>query len=300
MLFASSLENWKDWGRVYGSKEAFAPLAAAILEKEGLPREPLCLCTPGTNANFRTGRYLMKIYAPEETGAHPRADCEAERFGLDRAQRLGIPAPRLTAYGKIEDRYTFWYLIMEYLALPSFRRCRETMSDKEKRRFGRRLRRITDRLNTPCSDLPVLDPLSPGFRRKGWERFPAGFQRERRAFIEQHPIQNPVYVHGDLCADNLLMDENGGPVLLDFADGIRAPVAYEQALVAVELFRLEAPFLLGYFGEYKADELAQLCVEGLLVHTFGGEILLDYFRSAAELDSLSALERKLLDALNAE
>lgn len=296
-LFAPELRDWKDWGRVYGSRDVFAPLAAAILAGEGLPVRSLELCTPGTNANFRVGGYLLKIFAPEETGAHPRTDWEAECFGLRRARELGVSAPRLTAYGKIQDRYTFWYLIMEYLDLPSFCHCRKSMTAGEKRRFGRRLRRITDRLNTPCSELPVLDPRAPDFRRKGWELFPAVFRRERQAFIERYQMQNPVYVHGDLCGDNLLVDENGNPVLLDFADSTRAPALYEQALVAVELFRMEDSFLAGYFGNYTPEELAQRCMEGLLIHPFGAEILLDYFGSAAELDSLPTLKGKLQAAL---
>lgn len=294
-LFAPELRDWKDWGRVYDSREAFAPLAAAILAGEGLPVRPLELCTPGTNANFRVGGYLLKIFAPEETGAHPRTDWEAECFGLRRARELGVSAPRLVARGRFRDRYTFWYIVTDFLEYPSFEERRTAMTPGEKRRFGAALRAITDRLHRsrPCP--PGTDLRRQALASKGWDAFPPKFRREREAFIRRYAAEDPGYVHGDLCGDNLLVREDGEPVVLDFADGTTAPAAYEQALVAVELFRMDPAFLAGYFGAFRPEELARLCVKGLLIHPYGGEILEKYC-GAAVPDSLPALEKRLLAA----
>lgn len=37
MLFTETVENWKDWGRVFQSIPAFTPLAQEICRREGLP-----------------------------------------------------------------------------------------------------------------------------------------------------------------------------------------------------------------------------------------------------------------------
>lgn len=36
-LFTETVENWKDWGRVFQSIPAFTPLAEEICRREGLP-----------------------------------------------------------------------------------------------------------------------------------------------------------------------------------------------------------------------------------------------------------------------
>lgn len=78
-----------------------------------------------------------------------------ERLGLERANRLGVSAPRLLAAGVIEDRYRFPYLIMERLSGVSLGALLESdcLSPQEQRRIGRQLREITDRMNTPLSRL---------------------------------------------------------------------------------------------------------------------------------------------------
>ena len=56
----------------------------------------------------------MKIFAPIESGLDTRVDEETERHLLKRwAGQISIP--RLLGWGSIRDRYTFRYLILEYI-----------------------------------------------------------------------------------------------------------------------------------------------------------------------------------------
>ena len=68
MLFWETLQNWADWGRVFADWAAFAPLVREIFRRNGLPMGEVRALPPGTNAVFRVGDLVVKIYAPAETG----------------------------------------------------------------------------------------------------------------------------------------------------------------------------------------------------------------------------------------
>ena len=64
MLFNELIHNWSEWGMVFQSVEAFTPLAKEIFRREGLAFSGLENLTPGTNAVFRAGDYVIKIFVP--------------------------------------------------------------------------------------------------------------------------------------------------------------------------------------------------------------------------------------------
>lgn len=96
MFFAKTIENWTDWGAVYQDIPAFLPLTRAIFAKEGLPpiRETARL-TPGTNAVFRADDFVVKIFAPKESGLDAESDFQTEQAAIRRAESLGIATPKL-------------------------------------------------------------------------------------------------------------------------------------------------------------------------------------------------------------
>ena len=53
MLFADTIENWQDWGRVFQSIPAFTPLAKEICRREGLLWQELSL--PALTVYFGVG-----------------------------------------------------------------------------------------------------------------------------------------------------------------------------------------------------------------------------------------------------
>ena len=106
-----------------------------------------------------------------------------------------------------------------------------------------------------------------------------------------------MFVHGDLNSDNILVDRDGNLRVIDFADSVKAPKFYEQALIATKLFRLEGDLIRGYFGDMPPESLAQMIVDGLLIHDFGGDIVRQRILPQSELESVDDLYTHILSKL---
>lgn len=101
MLFNEPIHNWSEWSAIFQSIEAFTPLAKEIFRREKLAFPGLENLTPGTNAIFRAGDYVVKIFAPRESGLEPQLDYSNESAVCGALTRWGISTPRLIAHGKI-------------------------------------------------------------------------------------------------------------------------------------------------------------------------------------------------------
>ena len=91
-VFEKTIDGWQSWGDVYTDCAAFAPLVRAIYAREGLPvPEEIGGLTPGTNAVFRCGDTVVKIFAPPESGFDSARDFAVEKAMLAYAQAQGAP-----------------------------------------------------------------------------------------------------------------------------------------------------------------------------------------------------------------
>ena len=104
MLFEKEINNWKNWGEVFQDREAFTPLAHAILKEAGFPPVPLGTLSPGTNAVFRAGNVVIKIYVPAESGVDTFPDWQNEQTVIKEAVRLEVPSPKLLCAGEKRDK----------------------------------------------------------------------------------------------------------------------------------------------------------------------------------------------------
>jgi thiamine kinase-like enzyme len=292
-LFTGEINNWHDWGEVFQSIPSFSSLVECILAKENLPFSEIRHLTPGTNAVFKAGGNVVKIFAPAETGIDQTSDLQTELFALRRMNESGIPAPRLIAEGIVKDKYCFAYMITEYINGAGFSEAVKTMTDDEKTNIGRKLRALTDAMNTPCDPFNDIDVINDEGRYRRWDTYTEKFRAERIDYIRSHSFGEKVFVHGDLCGDNILLLPGGEIYIIDFADAVLAPKVYEQALVAVELFYFDGAFFHGYFEGYSTDELIELCFNGLLIHDFGGDIADKHVGRFFDIDSLGALKEML-------
>ena len=290
-LFIHPINSWQDWSDVYQSIPAFAPLAAHILEIEDLPAAPLEHLTPGTNAVFRAGEYVLKIFAPPESGFNEPDELQTEIFAMKRAGQLGVNAPKLIAEGVVHDSYKFAYMIMEFIKGVEFTEAVKTMTDGEKFAFGQKLRAVTDKMNTPCAAFNAIDPIHDKSRGR-WEKHPVRFQEKRAAWIDSHDFGEFVFCHGDLCGDNILIAPNGELTVIDFADAVLAPINYEHALLAAE-FNFDPALMCGYFGGEPWQALAERCFEGTLIHDFGGDIAAELIAPPEEVGCLEALRQRI-------
>lgn len=293
MLFNHSIHNLEDWGRLFQDKKVFKPLVEYIFQEHGIVFSGMEHCTPGSNAVFRTGKYIIKIFAPEESEIGKESDFVTEQFGIARANQLNIPAPRLLASGVIKDKYIFRYLVLAFIEGKSLTEISRGLSGEERMKIGQDLRKIVDRMDIPCETFNehVLFGKSAEDR---WKAFPAGFQKERKEYLKSQGIKTEVYVHGDLNPDNIIIDKNKEIRIIDFADALLAPMELELAAIICDGFRFNPDYLRGFLGKYDNRELAEKLLYGLLIHDYGVNIIRDNIGNPGDIFSLEELWDKLL------
>lgn len=291
MLFKGDIHDWPSWGRVYQSIPLFTPVIEEIYRKEGLDYSPPTNLTPGTNAVFRCKNTVIKIFAPKESGLDGARDMETELFACSRAFSLGAGTPNVLASGCLVDKYAFSYMVTDFVMGTDF--AKSLLSKEEKLSLGRRLRDITDAFNTPCRDFNGVDVIWDEDRQMRWEPFPKSFKEERLEYLKSKSWDKRVFVHGDINGNNLIIDHEGGLHLIDFADAVLAPICYEHALIAAELFQFDPGLMEGYFHREGHEQILNLCMDGLLIHDFGGDVIRSRICPAEKIHSLKILREIL-------
>ena len=286
-LFDHTIVDLDGWAAVFQNTEAFEPLVRHILGRHGLPQTEITNTTPGSHAVFRAGDYLVKVYAPDCFGWPCESDFLTEIAAMQHANRLGISVPELAAHGRVYDRYEFRYLIQTFVHGTEFGK--KELSADEKVNVGKQLRVICDKMNVPHEPFNGYDFLEDALYDDEWDGFPEDFLRSREEYLRTYPHGTPVYVHGDIHADNAILGDDGRIWILDFADSVNAPVEYEYASLFPGLFRLEAPYLDGFFGEWDADTVAEQLTYGFCLHRFGAHIIDDLIDDRSVLHGVDDL-----------
>jgi len=301
-FFTAQINNWDEWGKLFQDTETWYPLIKHIFQKENLPFVPIEKLTPGTNAVFKVGDYVIKIFAPTEAGMEVGTNFNTELFGIKRANALFVPAPKLIASGTVDDRYRFQYMVMEFINAVALGDIEEKLSYGDKVIIGQKLREINNKLNTPCDDFDPVDVLENAVKNDGWLDYPDSFNAERLGYIANMQIHESekVYCHGDLNPDNIFIDNNLDLYIIDFADAMYAPARYEEALIACELFCFEKPYMFGYFGDYTTNEIVDLCATWLPVHDSGEHTLRCNIGPALKITSFSVMRERLYNLIKAE
>ncbi len=299
-LFTERIECWEDWGRIFQSVPAFEKLIRHIFDKERLPQAKITHLTPGTNAVFRVGDYVVKIYAPPQSGMDQTDGRRTELFAASFAAKAGdagISIPRVEAFGEIRDRYCFAYIIMDYIAGRELGQELAASDGERQFRLGRRLRTLTDAMNVPCEPFNRIQVISDPDRSRRWKPYAEGFLREREAYLAGINPGEFVFTHGDLCADNILVGEDGELLVIDFADAVLVPRCYEPSLLLFE-YRSHPAFLQGYWEGERAEDVAEKVFNGILIHDFGGDIVKAAFPGATAFESLKELRERISQLLS--
>jgi len=268
------------WERVFQSVDAFEPLIKAIFDKHGLAYSKAENLTPGTNAVFKAGDKVIKIYAPEESGFYEIDYFEIDKAAQSHINNCGITTPKVLFSGVITDKYVFRYVVMEFISGQETQQKLESFSEKQKRGFAHRIKDITSKINVRIDSavIPVL-PQDGCLTN-----------------------ENPVFVHGDLTAENVIIDDRGGICLLDFEDSLIAPYFYEWPPLVFDLFRLDPVMMEAYFGDYKNDAFYERLTQSVLIHEYGNLYVKEMCEARAVdskgLESFSQLKEFLIGCLS--
>ena len=297
-LFTKQINNWNDWGDIFQSIPTFTPLIEQIFRKENLPVAAVENLTPGTNAVFKVGGYVVKIFIPIRGGGklwNYGTDVNVELFGMRWANALGVPSPKLIADGVIENKYHFRYMIMEYIHGKLFDQMKDSLTYEQKVIIGHNVRNITDKLNVPCENFTPINVMAYAIKNSGWEDegFPESFCGELAAYLKNFQMGQKVYCHGDLHGGNIIIDDDMNVFIIDFADAMYAPPEYEQVYVIGGFFDFEQPYMEGYFGgSYDIEDIIELCMKWLPVHAWAHSGV-DALKPAAEITSLDVMRERL-------
>lgn len=171
---------------------------------------------------------------------------------------------------------------------------RKRLSIDDKKFIGKQLREITDRLNSSCEDFNGIHIKERALNNKRWDVFPDSFKKERLEYIKSLTLNDLIYVHGDLNADNILVDNENNVTLIDFADSVLAPKEYELPPLICEVFSFSRPYLEGFFENIDFEDISDKCLSGLLIHDFGANIIKDSIGRIEEIISFSKLKKMII------
>ena len=298
-LFTEQINNWDDWGNIFQSIPAFTPLVEHIFLNEKMPLTKIENLTPGSNAVFKVGDYVIKIFAPQGMGEDYGTNVDVELFGMKLANTNGVPAPKLIADGEVSDKYLFRYMIMEYINGKTLIEIEDNLSYDDKVSIGKQIRSISNKLNKPCGNFTSIDVMQYAKDNNGWakEGFPAPFLEEILAYLADFNINQykKVYCHGDWTCENILVDDKLNVYIIDFADAMYAPAEYETVYIASGLFCFEKPYMAGYFGDYDVGEIVNLCMTWLPVHAWGHATTAGNLGSVDEITSFAIMRERLYE-----
>jgi len=281
----NGIESWID---IYQNTEAFTPLVKEIFARHELEFSKLQNLTPGSNAVFLVDDKVIKLFAPPETGFANRKAFETEKAAFKHINQVA-PSPKLLHAGTIKDQYDFSYIIMEQVAGRNFM----DITDQEKSNLITNIQTFTEAMNITIEDdnIPIWT-LQDCLANTRWEDFPQKFQEERKEILKTLSFENPVYVHGDLKAANLIIDENNQLHMIDFADSHQAPVIYEWPYIVFGILSCNLEMLELYFGKIDVETFIVQLTQGIMMHKFGSFLLMQICEiKNIELEEITEMER---------
>lgn len=274
-LFTREITNWQTWGQVFQSIDAFRPLIQAILNNEGLPLGEVSSLTPGTNAVFRAGDYVLKIFVPRESGYDSQKDYAAELGAMEKAIAAGINTPRVVAASALQDKYLFRYIIMEFIPGVEAGTALKDFTLQQKTAFVGELKANLAKMKGIPLQGPYDEAALKGraLNNPRWQDYPEGVRRQLPGLIGEARFSPGVLVHGDITSDNVLLDPAGKLYIIDFADSTIAPAEYEYPCIIVDLFALDKDMFREFFAEMDYAQATQQLLSAILIHEYGAIIM---------------------------
>jgi|GEM_PF-496111 len=258
--------SWSDLKRDSGIRDR---LREAVGSRERLEGAGWHHVTHASNLVFIHDNQVIKIFPPSEQG---RLACQTEVQALTYFQNMGLEVPRLIGKGTYKEGQDYDYLILSCLKGVEFSEVEGAFTDGDKHCFGGKMRQFVEDLNQHRLALNHLDFYKRAMATTSWDTCSDTFKAERIDYIKGLKADNLVWVHGDINPCNILLDKESIQ-LIDFADGLMAPKSYEAISVVAYLFAFEGAYLKGFFKNESLEQQVDLCLEGLLIHEEGPEMI---------------------------
>ena len=266
-----NLNTVESWGKIFQDIDVFRSIIEKIFSRENIMMGEIGNLTPGSNAVFKVGDYVVKIYAPKEVEAL-YGDYDIELSAMKIANRNNVRTPQVIAHGIYEDVYMIPYIIMGYARGVEASEVLTSFDDIEKKQFVEQLNDLLFKLNTEIEDTSIRN-IENGPCNDRWKMFPPHIQEQVTQYKSKLNLENFVLVHGDLTGENILIHDKVMQVI-DFGDVRLAPRYYEYAPIVFELFDCDTA-LLKSFAEGKVNFLDNI-FDSLLIHEFGANIVRDF------------------------
>lgn len=268
-FFETKINNWQDWLAVKQDPTVFTPLVQQIYAAENEVFGSLVPQAHGRNAVFACGSTLIQLFPPEQAWSGSMSDYQTQRWGLNRAQHLGIPAPKLLHAGIEYDSRKFRYLILRPVSGESLVPTKVT-NPATKQLLGSQLGKIMQQFDQPVLSFNPQRVFEAA--KKPWAGFSATFEQSRRQALQSFKYGDLVAVHGALTPTNLVQAHDQLAVL-DFTSAVLAPAEYELAPVVLATCQFDKDWLAGVTQQVGATKLAARTVAGLLLHPQGASLV---------------------------
>ena len=295
-LFNQEIHNWNEWTLVYKSIRAFYKIIISLFEKEHLPLSRIENVGRSTNAVFKIGNYILKLYAIKESEIES-IDRETEFYVTNFVESLGIKTASAIANGIIKDKYTFEYIIFKYIDGIELKYALLNSDELKQYKYGKKLRYIADKINIPSKKFNNIEIINNPFRNKRWNIFSENLQKERIKYITQKNFGKYVLVHGDMGKENIMVDKNDDLILIDYGDAVLAPKIYEDVLIFFEFYK--NPFLVyGFYEGIEKEKLIEILFDGLLIHDYLIDDIKDRLGEISEYKNIYDLKEKIKKFVN--
>lgn len=295
------IRTWRGYRRIFARPGVWTRAARHIAARHGLKVKRFEATFPGTCGVLSArlsprGTAIVKIFPPMV-----RRDRRIEEAALRRLGAMpGFPAPRLIAQGRLHDRSTWDYLILDPREGRPIRELRNRMSGAASAACAAQLGRLLRRLHSLSPSglrFPVSRRMDSRAARK--RAASAALRRLRRArifsprcdkeiaerlpgLIEPRAREKPVLVHGDVTEDHVLLKRRGGrwrlSGLIDFADALIAPPFYELMPLWFGAFDRKPSMLRRFLKAYSPAvrinrRFRDRATAFTLIHLFGADCI---------------------------
>ena len=282
--------DWDIWCQVFQSKSTFEPMIKTIFKNHDLDFTKIENLTPGTNAVFKVGEYVIKLYVPIEIVNWHSNGFKEELEHLIHASSVGFMTPKLVAHGTHKDLYDFNFIVYRYIDGDDADKVIHNYSDSEKIDFVREVKMMLNKYNVNYSghvdNSYLKDRLLPMTR---WQFLNDHCKEQYLQLLKSIELDN-YYVHGDITNDNTLVN-NKEVYVIDFADACIGPKYYEYPPLIISLFNLDKVMINEFIKGLDKDIFIDDFFKSLILHDFGGDYIQEIYNTLnLDIKSISNLE----------